>query len=169
MEREFSLSKQISIENLGALIESKEARIGIFGAGYAGLPSACAFAEAGFRTTACDIDHEKVMAIRRGHAYVEDEYVRRLLPSLVTSGFLKSYDDAAKVASMVDFAVIAVPTPLNETKEPDLASVVAVTENIAREKPRGKFIILESSVYPGTTEEIVMPILERGGLRSGID
>jgi len=158
-----------SLKSLSDLLSSKKAAIGVFGAGYVGLPLACAFAEAGFKTIAGDDDEQKVRAIRGAHAYVEDDYVRSLLPGLVMSGALSAEHDLARLASSVDFAIITVPTPLNDAKEPDLTCVVRATKVIAKKMRPGMFVILESSVYPGTTDGIVRPMLERSGLRAGED
>lgn len=167
--REMHTLGEESLRNLVGLLNSKKASIGVFGAGYVGLPLSCAFAEAGFKTIAGDTDKEKILAIRRGHAYVEDEYVRAVLPRLVASGGLSAEYDLGRLASAVDFAIIAVPTPLNDAREPDLGFVVGAAEAIAGKMRPGKFIILESSVYPGATDEVVRPILERGGLKAGED
>jgi nucleotide sugar dehydrogenase len=158
-----------SLGTMKDIIASRRARIGIFGAGYVGLPLACAFAQVGFKTIAGDSDPDKIRAIRSGSSYVEDEYVSSSLPSLVSSGALEADSDIARIASLVDFAIITVPTPLNDRKEPDLSYVVGAAETIAKEIRRGKFVILESSVYPGATEEVLKPILEKGGLRAGRD
>lgn len=158
-----------SLENLTRLVESKEAKIGVFGAGYVGLPLACAFADVGFETIACDRDASKILAIRNGRTYVEDEYVRENLARLVKTKGLRADDDVKATAKTSDFLIITVPTPLKGTDEPDLSFVTGVVEEIAKETRQGKFIILESSVYPGTTEEVVKPILEQGGLKAGID
>jgi nucleotide sugar dehydrogenase len=163
------LAIESPLKKLSALIESKRAKVGIFGAGYVGLPLACAFAEAGFETIACDNDNEKVLAIRKGHSYVEDSYVERSLRTLVESRKLKAEVDVVEVASAVDFSLISVPTPLTANGDPDLSYVTGVTKSIAQANQRGKFVILESSVYPGTTEEIVKPILEHDGLKAGVD
>jgi len=159
----------VSLDGLAELIESKEAKIAVFGAGYVGLPLACAFAEVGFKTIACDIDTTRILAIRNGQTYVEDDYVRQNLAKLVKTGRLSAHDDVEGAAEASDFLIVTVPTPLNYANDPDLSFVTGVVEAIAKKIRRGKFIILESSVYPGTTEEIVRPILERGGLRAGID
>ena len=157
------------LKGLSALIEAKRAKVGIFGAGYVGLPLACAFAEAGFQTFACDNDNGKVLAIRRGRSYIEDSFVKRSLRGLAKSRMLRADTDVVRVARAVDFSLISVPTPLSAIGDPDLSYVTRVTEGIAHSDQRGKFVILESSVYPGTTEEIVKPILERNGLKAGLD
>lgn len=152
---------------LSSMIALKKVTIGIFGSGYVGLPLACAFAEAGFRTIAGDTDRRRILSIRKGSSYVEDDYVRGVLPALVQSGMLSAEDDTSHLASKVDFSIITVPTPLNDMGEPDLSYVIGATEAIAESLTPGKFVILESSVYPGTTDEVLKPILESGGLRAG--
>jgi UDP-N-acetyl-D-glucosamine dehydrogenase len=139
-------------------VRSKTVTVGIFGTGYVGLPLACAFAEAGFRTIGGDTDHLKILSIRSGSCYVEDDHVKTVLPALVQSGMLSAEDDIAHLASTVDFSIIAVPTPLNDLGEPDLSYVIGSTKAIAKSLRPGKFVILESSVYPGVTEEVLKPI-----------
>jgi UDP-N-acetyl-D-glucosamine dehydrogenase len=158
-----------SLEDLSTRIASKAARIGIFGAGYVGLPLACAFAEAGFDTVACDSDLGKVLSIRSGISYLKDKYTSDMLPSLINSGRLSADNDISHVAALVDFDIITVPTPLNHRNQPDLSYLVKVCEEIAETLESGRFVILESSVYPGTTDEVVRPILERKGLVAGKD
>ncbi|MGA8903760.1 MAG: nucleotide sugar dehydrogenase, partial [Candidatus Bathyarchaeia archaeon] len=154
---------------LNRKIGRRNAVVGVFGAGYVGLPLACAFSKAGFKTIAGDNDPNKVLAIRAGKSYVEDEYVRKVLPTLVSKKALDASDDISEVASASDVAIIAVPTPLGANHEPDLSYVTSVAEVIGGELQAGKLVILESSVYPGTTNMIVKPILEKGGLRVGQD
>jgi len=163
------MSEPEHLRRLRRAIVARKATIGVFGAGYVGLPLACAFAEARFRTIAGDKDLTKIRAIRQGRSYVEDDYVRRRLPSLIKSGALRAEEDADHLALLADVTMVTVPTPLNDRKEPDLSSVVSVTETIAKQLRPGKLFVLESSVYPGATDEVVKPILERGGLRAGQD
>jgi nucleotide sugar dehydrogenase len=158
-----------SLSALSNRIASKEITVGVFGAGHVGLPLACAFADAGFKTIAGDTDPKKIQAIRQGSSYLEDAYVLRCLPRLVAAGALEAEPDAAGLASLADFAIITVPTPLNEKREPDLTYVVRVAETISKEIRPGKFVILEATVYPGTTDEIVKPVLESTGLYAGKD
>jgi UDP-N-acetyl-D-glucosamine dehydrogenase len=168
MEKEIGMTEK-AFASLTDLISSKRACVGVFGAGYVGLPLACAFAEAGFKTLAGDSNREKVRQILNGDCYVEDDYVRTSLPRLVRSRALSAEHDTTRLASVADFAIITVPTPLNERREPDLTFVIEVTQDIAHELRPGKFVILESSVYPGATEEVIKPILEQGGLIAGQD
>jgi UDP-N-acetyl-D-glucosamine dehydrogenase len=149
-------------------ISRKSAIVGIFGVGYVGLPLACAFAAAGFKTIAADTDRAKVLAIRDGRAYVEDAYVKKILPKLSSSKRLQAEYDISHVASTCEVGIIAVPTPLT-ANQPDLSYVQKVIKTLAGDLRPGKLIVLESSVYPGTTENVLKPILEKTGLRAGHD
>jgi UDP-N-acetyl-D-glucosamine dehydrogenase len=150
-------------------INARQAVVGVFGAGYVGLPLSCAFAKAGFKTIAADNDRAKVLAIRDGKAYVEDEYVRRVLPKLSSSKRLQADYDISRVASTCEIGIIAVPTPLTANQRPDLSHVRKVAEALADDLHPGKLIVLESSVYPGTTEKVLRPMLEKTGLQAGHD
>lgn len=163
------MSHNRSLQSLESDIASKRAIVGIFGAGYVGLPLACAFAESGFRTMAVDRDERKIESIREGKAYVEDSYVREKLAQLVKAKLIEPYVDPDKVAPKIDIGLITVPTPLTTRGEPDLSNVTSVASILAKNLRTGQLIVLESSVYPGTTEEIVLPILNRSGLRVGVD
>lgn len=154
---------------LRQLIASRRASIGILGAGYVGLPLACAFAEAGFKTIAGDTNPEKVRQIRQGSSYVENPCVSKVLQELVSLGKLEATQDLSGLASRCDIAIITVPTPTTEKNEPDLSYVTAATEVIAKELRPGKLVVLESSVYPGVTDEILKPILEGSGLKAGYE
>lgn len=162
-----ALSTQL--KKLSRKIAKKSATVGVFGVGYVGLPLACAFATAGYRTIAADNDRGKIQAIREGMSYVEDDYVRKVLPKLVSRKMIDARDGLSEAASASDISIIAVPTPLGANQEPDLSYVANVAESIAEGLQPGKLVILESSVYPGTTDLIVRPILERGGLMVGRD
>jgi len=150
-------------------IETRQARIGIIGMGYVGLPLALLFSEARFRVTGFDIDPRKVETLNRGASYIvrvpgtEIELARE-------SGF-SATGDYAQIAAM-DVVIICVPTPLNEYHEPDLSYVTGTVKSIASHVHDGQLVILESTTYPGTTEEIVVPLLEQGnstGLRVARD
>ena len=148
-------------------IRSREARVGVIGLGYVGLPLAVEFAKAGFTTVAIDIDGNKVDQIERGESYVADvpgEEVR----AVASSGHLRSTTDFSALAD-VDTVDICVPTPLRKTRDPDLSHVVSAVEEIAKHLHAGQLIILESTTYPGTVEEVVRPKLEAGGLHAGSD
>jgi UDP-N-acetyl-D-glucosamine dehydrogenase len=161
------MTEHNDLSALRQLIASKRATIGVLGVGYVGLPLACAFAEAGIMTIAGDTNQEKVRQIRQGSSYVEDPYVNKVLRGLISSGKLEATVELNSLASRSDIAIITVPTPLSEKNEPDLSHVTRATEIIAEELRPGKLVILESSVYPGVTDEILKPILERKGLKVG--
>jgi UDP-N-acetyl-D-glucosamine dehydrogenase len=149
------------------LIRSGRARTGVIGLGYVGLPLAVEYARAGFRTTGIDLDQVKVAAIERGESYIDD----------VPTGNIRELRAANVLTATTDFDAlhhldtvnICVPTPLRKTKDPDLSFIVAAAEEVGRRLRPGMLVILESTTYPGTTEELVLPILERGGLIAGTD
>ncbi|MBZ5640569.1 MAG: nucleotide sugar dehydrogenase [Acidobacteriia bacterium] len=157
-------------EHLRALerkIASRKAAIGIVGLGYVGLPLAVEFARSGFRVTGIDVDEAKVANVRAGRSHVEDipsSAVRELVLKrrLFAQGHYRG-------CGKFDAIVIAVPTPLRKTKDPDISYVVASLEEIVKEIRVGQLVILESTTYPGTTEEVLRPRLESRGLRAGKD
>lgn len=149
-------------------IADRQARIGIVGLGYVGLPLAVAFAKEGFTVVGVDLDARKVTALQRGESYVED-VPASAIAALVDKGLFSASADYATLAD-VDAISICVPTPLRKTKDPDISYIVDATECIATHMPAGgQLIILESTTYPGTTEEIILPRLSRDGLQVGRD
>jgi UDP-N-acetyl-D-glucosamine dehydrogenase len=152
-------------QTLEEKIKSRTARVGIIGLGYVGLPLAMEFARAGFPVTGIDIEQSKVARLNRGDSYVQD----------VGSDVLGPFVDARKFHATTDFSVIseldtiniAVPTPLRKTKDPDMSYIVSACQAIAKYFGPGKLVILESTTYPGTTDELVLPMLERPGLKVG--
>lgn len=146
-------------------IETRRARVGIVGLGYVGLPLAVSFAEAGFEVVGVDLDERKIGAIGRGESYIEDVPSEALGP-LVRSGRLKASRDYADLAD-VDTISICVPTPLRKTKDPDISFIIYAADEIARYGATGKLIVLESTTYPGTTEEIILPRLVSNGDQVG--
>ncbi|MEI6185635.1 MAG: nucleotide sugar dehydrogenase [Dehalococcoidia bacterium] len=155
------------LRNLESRIRDKSADIGVVGLGYVGLPLALAFAEAGFNVTGIDSDKGRVNKITRGTSYLLDIESARLKKA-VASGRLKATISQSALRR-VDTIIICVPTPLTKTKEPDLTYIVSATNDIARFLRLGHLVILESTTYPGTTREIVLPILESTGLKVGVD
>ncbi len=142
--------------------ETREARIGIVGMGYVGLPLALLFSEEKFRVTGFDIDEKKVDALNSGGSYI----VR--IPGTEIQGAQKhgfSATSQYKSVHDMDAVIICVPTPLNEFHEPDLSYITQTVEAIAPHLREGQIIILESTTYPGTTEEVVIPLLEKGNPR----
>lgn len=148
-------------------IGSKKARIGVVGLGYVGLPLAVEFASAGFRVTGIDVDPRKVRNVRAGRSHVEDVPAASVR-SLVRKALLTAQDHYGGCAAF-DAIIIAVPTPLRKTKDPDISYIVAALEEISKEVRAGQLIVLESTTYPGTTEEVLRPKLEAKGLRAGKD
>jgi len=148
-------------------IVKKTARVGVLGLGYVGLPLAVEFARAGFDVTGIDVQQSKIDALNRGHSYVKD-IKDSILQPLVESGKLRATSDLS-VIQQLDTVDICVPTPLRKTKDPDMSYVVAATEAIAEHLHPGLLVMLESTTYPGTTEELVLPKLEARGLRAGED
>ena len=148
-------------------IKQHTARFGVVGLGYVGLPLAVEFASAGFAVTGVDLKPEKVAAINAGESYVGDVPTATLRP-LVESGKLRATTDFAAIADC-DTVNICVPTPLRKTRDPDMSYIVHACQEIARYLHPGMLIILESTTYPGTTDELVLPMLEGGGLKVGQD
>jgi UDP-N-acetyl-D-glucosamine dehydrogenase len=151
--------------NLKQKIMSKQAKIGVIGMGYVGLPLAIRFCEAGFQVYGFDIDEEKIKKLSAGKSYIkhiEDFEIQRISKNFYpTSDFSKLSD--------VDCIIICVPTPLNKHREPDMTYVFSTAETIARYLRKGQLISLESTTYPGTTDEDLRRILETSGLKAGED
>jgi UDP-N-acetyl-D-glucosamine dehydrogenase len=148
-------------------IRQSEIRAGVIGLGYVGLPLAVELARAGYSVVGLDIDDRKVEAIERGTSYIPD--VRDAhLAELVTADRLRATSDFAALARL-DTVNICVPTPLRKTKDPDVSYMVAAVEQVAKYLHPGMLVILESTTYPGTTEELVRPMLEATGLKAGRD
>jgi UDP-N-acetyl-D-glucosamine dehydrogenase len=141
--------------------------VAIVGAGYVGLPLARCFAEAGVGVVLVDIDEDRVAAIGRGESYVEDVPAETLGP-LVEAGNLSATSDY-DVVREADAVVIALPTPLSANRQPDLSTVLGGVREVAKRLREGQLVVLESTTYPGTTREEVLPLLESGGLKVGED
>lgn len=149
-------------------IQNKTATLGVCGLGYVGLPLAVEKAKAGFKVVGFDVQKAKVDMVNSGHNYIGD-VVNEDLASIVASGNLRATTDFASVASC-DCVCIAVPTPLGKHQEPDVSYVKASTESIAPYLHKDMLVVLESTTYPGTTEELLKPILENAsGLKCGED
>jgi UDP-N-acetyl-D-glucosamine dehydrogenase len=154
-------------QTLEERIQQHTARFGVVGLGYVGLPLAVEFAGAGFTVTGIDLKPEKVAAINAGNSYVGDVPTATLRP-LVEAGRLRATTDFSAIADC-DTVNICVPTPLRKTRDPDMSYIVNACQEIARHLHPGMLIILESTTYPGTTDELVLPMLEAGGLKAGRD
>ena len=148
-------------------ITNRTARVGIVGLGYVGLPLAMEFAKAGFQVTGIDIQESKVAQLNRGESYVQD----------VPTDTVKKWTSEGKFRATSDFSTIldldtiniAVPTPLRKTKDPDMSYIVSACQETAKYLGPGKLVILESTTYPGTTDELVLPMLEASGWKVGED
>ena len=148
-------------------IRNRTARTGIVGLGYVGLPLAMEFGKAGFHVTGIDVQESKVSRLNAGESYIQDvpgEFVR----SLLNDGKLRATTDFSVIAEL-DTINICVPTPLRKTKDPDMSYIVSACQEIAKYMHPGMLVILESTTYPGTTDEVVLPVLEREDLRVGKD
>ncbi len=148
-------------------IEAKTARVSVVGQGYVGLPLAVEFARCGFRVTGIEVDSERIAALTRGKSYIPDvpsEHVGEA----VQSGRYRATSDMRALADQ-DAIIICVPTPLRKSKEPDISHVVAAAEEVARYLRVGQLVVLESTTYPGTTDEVLLPLFEKGGLKAGRD
>lgn len=149
-------------------IEEKSITVGVVGLGYVGLPLAVEKAKAGFKTIGFDVQDEKVRLVNEGHNYIGD-VVDSDLKALVEEKMLTATTDFSFVKD-VDFIAICVPTPLDSHQQPDISYVKSSTEEIAKYLTKGTMVVLESTTYPGTTEELIKPILENGsGLKCGED
>src|SRR6476619_4625939 len=145
------------------LITNKKAHVGVIGLGYVGLPLLVEFASKGFQSTGFEVDESKAEQINAGSSYIGDVSSRRL----------KEVVDAKRLTATTDFShlrecdaiIICVPTPLRKTKEPDVSYILAAGEQIQKYLRRGQLIILESTTYPGTTDEVLLPMFEAKGLK----
>lgn len=155
------------LDRLRARIDDRSAAVGIAGLGYVGLPLAVEFARAGFRVTGIDPDADRVERVNRGESYIGDVRSEDVVAA-VRAGRLTA-TTSWDVGPSLDALIICVQTPFNANREPDLSFVRAATEEMARRLRPGQLIVLESTTYPGTTEEVLLPILARGGLRVGHD
>jgi UDP-N-acetyl-D-glucosamine dehydrogenase len=154
-------------QTLEGKIRNRKARVGIVGLGYVGLPLAVEFAKAGFKVTGIDLSESKVAKVNAGKSYIAD----------IDQGVFKSLVDAGNISATNDFGVISeldtvnicVPTPLRKTKDPDMSYIVSACQQIAKYFHKGMLVILESTTYPGTTYELVLPMLETSDMKVGRD
>jgi UDP-N-acetyl-D-glucosamine dehydrogenase len=166
LEREAAERERVATR-LRRRIEAREATVAIIGLGYAGLPLAVGFAEAGFAVVGVDLRADRVEALGAGRSYVGDIADARLA-ALVGEGRFRATADYDALAE-VDAVTICVPTPLSKTKAPDIGAIVGAIEALAPRLRRGQLVVLESTSYPGTTEEILRPAIEARGLVIGED
>ena len=146
-------------------INRRDAVVGIVGLGYVGLPLVVAFAEAGFKVVGVDVDAKKVANVNRGISHVED-VPNSTVQKLISAGLFSATTDYGELSD-VDTISICVPTPLRKTKDPDVSYIVSATEQIAAAGVKNKLVVLESTTYPGTTKEILLPRLTQANLAVG--
>src|SRR5450631_4679890 len=152
--------------DLKSRIDARQARVGIIGLGYVGLPLALLYSEQKFPVTGFDIDLRKIDALAKGGSYIY-----RIKPEEIQSAKAQGFSATADYSQLttMDAIIICVPTPLNEYHEPDLSYITDTTHSIAPHLRAGQLVVLESTTYPGTTEEVMIPILEkenRAGLKA---
>ena len=157
----------VDIDELVARFRNRTATIAVIGLGYVGLPLMRAAAERGFHVLGFDIDRAKVDMLNAGGSYIRHISAERIA-ALRSSGRLAATTDFSRLAE-AEAIILCVPTPLTRQREPDLSFVVHTTESVAPHLRRGQLVVLESTTYPGTTRDVMQPILERSGLRSGRD
>ncbi len=156
---------RVSVEEIKSKIDSKEFVISVVGLGYVGLPLAVEFGKAGFHVIGVDVDEKKVESINQGTSYIPDVSMNEV-EELVEKGFLKATTDFSIVRE-VDGIIICVPTPLSKTKDPDMRYIQSAAQNVSQYLKPGHVISLESTTYPGTTDEFLKPIFESTGLKVG--
>jgi UDP-N-acetyl-D-glucosamine dehydrogenase len=153
-------------DNTAALLDkirSKKARVCVVGLGYVGVPLAVASAQAGFVVVGVDVEKEKVAMINKGICYVEDAYSEKHLPDLVRAGSIKATASLPDGATSSDIVIVCVPTPLDAKGEPDLSFLRTVAKDLSKNLGGFKLVIVESTSFPGTTQDIFQPLLERNG------
>src|SRR5689334_19975193 len=147
-------------EILVGKLKDKSAKIAILGLGYVGLPLAVVFCEAGFQVTGVDPDGRKIDAIKKGESYIPDVKTESVA-KLVKSGKLTATTDFS-VLKQMDAVSICVPTPLRQTGDPDMSFIISATDQLAKHVHKGMVVVLESTTYPGTTRELLLPKLSAG-------
>lgn len=155
------------MNKLERLIKQKKAKVAVIGLGYVGLPSAFEIARVGFSVFGIDIKKERIDLVNKGESYINDVNLNDL-KKVVNSGRLKAFNNYSPLKKS-DIILICVPSPLDKYKVPDISYIVSTAKSIAKSFKKSQLIILESSTYPGATRELILPQLEKTGLRVGID
>ncbi len=153
--------------SLSEKISARTLHVGVVGLGYVGLPLATTFAEAGFHVIGIDVDQQKVDRANTGKSYIPD-IASTTLQALIDTGRLHFTSDYSALAD-IDAVSICVPTPLRKTRDPDISYILAATQQVRAHLHPGQLVVLESTTYPGTTDEVVLPELESSGLKVGVD
>ena len=152
---------------LSRRIEKRSAHLAVIGLGYVGLPLAVEFGEAGFHVSGIDLNEDRVRQLQRGRSYIQD-VPTAAVRNLTRAGRLEATGDFS-VLKHVDAVNVCVPTPLSKHRDPDVSHVVAAAEEVARYLHPGMLVVLESTTYPGTTDELILPLLEKTGMKVGRD
>ena len=139
----------------------------IIGLGYVGLPLAVAFAQAGLKVLGVDVQQRRVTEVNKGQSYIAD-VDSKTLTEVIKKGLLEATTEQSRIKE-VNAICICVPTPLTKTKDPELSYVISESEVVSKYLQKGQLVVLESTTYPGTTREVMLPILERSGLKAGRD
>lgn len=161
-------AEDLTVDQLCARYLNREAVIGVIGLGYVGLPLVCAICAQGFKSVGFDIDQDKIDRLNKGQSYIGNIHNDKIA-SLVTGGAFVPTADFSRLGE-VDAILMCVPTPLNKNREPDMTYVEETAKTIAKTLRRGQLVVLESTTWPGTTRELLRPILEAGsGLTAGVD
>ncbi|MBI2885482.1 MAG: nucleotide sugar dehydrogenase [Candidatus Omnitrophica bacterium] len=166
-QRTGRVSAATPLDQLTRRLEQKTARVGVIGLGYVGLPLAVEFAKAGFQVTGLDVDAGRVANVNAARSYIPD-IADGELARLIRGGRLRAADTLEGLDEL-DAIIICVPTPLRKTREPDISFILAAAHPIAASLRRGQLIVLESTTYPGTTDEVILPMLQADGLKAGRD
>src|SRR5579884_2398124 len=165
---EDSMADNSSVKSqLLARIQDRSAVIGVIGLGYVGLPLAMEFAKAGFHVIGYDVSERVTALLMRGESHIQDVPASEV-DALVRSGNFEATTDETRLAE-TDAISIAVPTPLSKTRDPDMSYVIAAATTATRQAHRGLLVVLESTTYPGTTREVLLPALTQRGLIVGED
>jgi nucleotide sugar dehydrogenase len=156
-------------EELLDKIKQKKAKICIIGLGYVGLPTAVFFGEYGYNVIGADVDEKKMSIIKEGKSPSADLMLEERICKLISSSKLEVTSKVSEGVEQSDIIIITVPTPVTPDKQPDFSYIISAGEATAKGLSKGKLVILESTTYPGTSEEVLQPILEKGGLKAGVD
>ncbi len=156
-----------TMQELIGKIKDRSARVGVVGLGYVGLPLSVELARVGFKVTGFDISRPKIKLLNSGKSDIDDVPDAHVA-EMVTSGYFKATDDTRLLAKM-DTISICVPTPLSKTKDPDVSYILAAVDDVQKQLKSGTLVVLESTTYPGTTEDLILPRLEASGMKAGTD
>ncbi len=161
------VSHATPLSELARRLKAKRARVGVIGLGYVGLPLAVEFGAAGFSVRGFDVDAPRVTQVNQGRSYIPDVSSEQLAGLVRQKRLVAtlSYEEL----SACDAVIICVPTPLRKTREPDISYIISAAQEIAKVLRRGQLVVLESTTYPGTTDEVILPMLEANGLKVGRD